>query len=118
MVAEIVSSSSSPIAPKRPRHSSSDSDPHFGYGSGKHRSIVLKRSGLAKISVTSLNPKLKGELRWLLTPMLLKTISLIKTKEKEKRKKKQKIIQYPQISSYSDFTTNSTIRPTVTAIYQ
>ncbi|MPZ05306.1 MAG: hypothetical protein GEU26_02635 [Nitrososphaeraceae archaeon] len=118
MVAEIVSSSSSPNTPRRLRHSSSDSNPYLGYGRGKHRSIVLKRSGLARISITSMNPRLKGELRWLLTPMLLKGISLIKSSKKARGKKNQKVSQYHQIASPSDFTTNSKTKPAVTAFYQ
>lgn len=118
MVAEIVSSSSPPNTPRRLRHSSSDSNPCLGYCRGKHRSIVLKRSGLARISITSMNPKLKGELRWLLTPMLLKGISLIKSSKKARGKKNQKVSQYHQIASPSDFTTNSKTKPAVTAFYQ
>ncbi|HEX2014481.1 MAG TPA: histidine phosphatase family protein, partial [Nitrososphaera sp.] len=44
----------------------------FGNGTG---GIVLKKSGLAKIGLTALQPKLKGELRWLLTPRHLKKLS-------------------------------------------
>jgi len=40
-------------------------------GSGQ---IVLKKAGLAKIRITSLTPKMQGELRWLLTPGLLNKI--------------------------------------------
>jgi phosphohistidine phosphatase len=40
-------------------------------GRGKGR-IVLKKAGLAKISVTSTQPRAKGELRWLLTPRHMK----------------------------------------------
>jgi phosphohistidine phosphatase len=118
MVAEIVSSSSSSNTPRRFRHSSSDSNLYLGYGRGKHRSIVLKRSGLARISITSMNPKLKGELRWLLTPMLLKGISLIRKGKKARGKRNQKVFQYRQVASPSDFTTNSKTKPAVTAFYQ
>ena len=37
--------------------------------------ITLKKSGLARIRIISSTPKFKGELRWLLTPKLLKNIS-------------------------------------------
>jgi len=37
--------------------------------------IALKKSGLARVRVTSLSPKIRGELRWLLTPKLLKKLS-------------------------------------------
>jgi phosphohistidine phosphatase len=36
--------------------------------------IVLKKGGLAKVNITSFSPKPSGELRWLLTPGLLKKI--------------------------------------------
>ena len=36
--------------------------------------IVLKKSGLSKIRITSTVPKLKGELRWLIPPNILKQI--------------------------------------------
>jgi phosphohistidine phosphatase len=93
MAADIVSSSSSSSSPntrKRLRHSSSNSNPNLGYGRGSHRSIILKRSGMARINITSMNPKLKGELRWLLSPMLLKRISLIKASKKGGKKEKSK----------------------------
>ena len=44
----------------------------FGSGAG---GIVLKKAGLAKLTVTSFQPKLKGELRWLLTPKHLKKVA-------------------------------------------
>ena len=37
--------------------------------------IVLKKSGLAKIGLTSVFPKAKGELKWLLTPRHLKKLA-------------------------------------------
>jgi hypothetical protein len=85
MAADIVSSSSTPNT--RRRLSTSDSNPSLGYNRGNHRSIVLKKFGLARISITPLNPKLEGELRWLLTPLLLRGVSLIKKSKKEKGKR-------------------------------
>ena len=38
------------------------------------RSIVVKKGGLAKIRIVSTTPKLKGELRWLLTPGIIKSL--------------------------------------------
>jgi len=38
------------------------------------RSIVVKRGGLAKIRIISTTPELRGELRWLLTPRILKSL--------------------------------------------
>jgi phosphohistidine phosphatase len=43
----------------------------FGNGAG---SIVLKKAGLARIEVTSFQPNIKAELRWLLTPKLLRNM--------------------------------------------
>jgi phosphohistidine phosphatase len=44
----------------------------FDGGNGR---IVLKKAGLAKITVTAFQPRTKGELRWLLTPKHLKKIA-------------------------------------------
>jgi phosphohistidine phosphatase len=44
----------------------------FGSGAG---SIVLKKAGLAKLTVESFQPRIKGELRWLLTPKHLKKVA-------------------------------------------
>ncbi len=38
-------------------------------------SIVLKKAGIARIGVKSLQPKVKGELRWLLPPRHLKKLA-------------------------------------------
>ena len=43
----------------------------FGNGSGK---VVLKKGGIARIDITSFQPNTKAELRWLLTPKLLKSM--------------------------------------------
>jgi hypothetical protein len=118
MATDIVSSSSLPNTGRSRRRSTSHSNPNLGYSRGSHRSIVLKKSGLARISITSMNPKLKGELRWLLTPMLLKSISLIKTSKKKRGKKNQKIFQLSPVTSSSDFTTTSKTKSAVTAINQ
>jgi phosphohistidine phosphatase len=37
--------------------------------------IVLRKCGLARLSIKAFNPKVEGELRWLLTPRLLKRMS-------------------------------------------
>ena len=42
---------------------------------GKYGRINIKKGGVARIRVTNLTPKLKGELRWLITPRLFKLIS-------------------------------------------
>jgi phosphohistidine phosphatase len=52
------------------------------------RSIVVKRGGLAKIRIISTTPELRGELRWLLTPRILKSLSEESyTVEKTRQKK-------------------------------
>jgi phosphohistidine phosphatase len=117
MTTDIVVSSSSTFNTRaRLRPSTLHSNPNSGYDRNNHRSIVLKKSGLTRISITSMSPKLKGELRWLLTPMLLKKISLSMTSKEKKGKKNQKILQYPLITSSSDFTTASKPKSAVTAI--
>lgn len=42
--------------------------------------INLKKSGLAKIRVISLSPNARGELRWLLTPRILRSLSYSSSK--------------------------------------
>jgi phosphohistidine phosphatase len=41
-------------------------------GAGPGAKILLKKSGLVRISVTSFTPKMTGELRWLLSPRIMK----------------------------------------------
>ena len=36
---------------------------------------LLKKSGLAKLVIHSVSPKIKGELKWLLNPKMLKMIN-------------------------------------------
>jgi len=40
-----------------------------------NNNIILKKAGLSRIKITSTVPKFKGELRWLLTPRILKKLS-------------------------------------------
>jgi phosphohistidine phosphatase len=40
-----------------------------------NNNIILKKAGLSRIKITSTVPKLKGELRWLLTPRILMKIA-------------------------------------------
>lgn len=42
------------------------------FGTPAPGKIVLKKAGLAKVTVTSFQPSLKGELRWLLAPKHMK----------------------------------------------
>ncbi|MGI0049436.1 MAG: phosphohistidine phosphatase SixA [Nitrososphaera sp.] len=44
----------------------------FDGGAGR---IVMKKAGLAKITVATFQPRIKGELRWLLTPKHLKKVA-------------------------------------------
>lgn len=46
----------------------------FDYDSDGNARVILKKSGLARVVVTSSMPTMKGELRWLLSPKLLKKI--------------------------------------------
>ena len=41
----------------------------------KHVRIDLKKGGIVRIRVMAVAPKIKGELRWLITPRLLRLIS-------------------------------------------
>jgi phosphohistidine phosphatase len=112
MVGEIVSSSSSsPDVRRRLKRPISGSNPDLEHDRDDSRCIILKRSGLVRISITSTSPKLKGELRWLLTPMLLKTISIVK---RSRTKKNQK---FHQLTSASNITVTKT-KSAVTSIYQ
>ena len=58
------------------------------------RSIVVKRGGLAKIRIISTTPELRGELRWLLTPRILKSLYVeFTTVEKIRQKKENSAIE-------------------------
>ncbi|MEM3160667.1 MAG: phosphohistidine phosphatase SixA [Nitrososphaera sp.] len=41
---------------------------------GQKGRIVMKKAGLARVGVTSFRPNPKGELRWLLTPRIMKRV--------------------------------------------
>ena len=45
------------------------------YNKNHNNNIILKKAGLSRIKITSTVPKFKGELRWLLTPRILKKLS-------------------------------------------
>ena len=51
--------------------SNNDTDRNYNKN---NKNIILKKAGLSRIKITSTVPKLKGELRWLLTPRILKKI--------------------------------------------
>ncbi len=53
--------------------------------------INLKKAGLARIRVISLTPNVSGELRWLLTPRILKSLAKGSSKSSAVRKKKEKV---------------------------
>jgi len=46
-----------------------------GEGGGGSVRISLKKGGLAKVSVSGFNPRISGELRWLLTPKQIKKLA-------------------------------------------
>ena len=52
--------------------SNNDTDRNYNKNT---KNIILKKAGLSRIKITSTVPKLKGELRWLLTPRILKKLS-------------------------------------------
>ncbi|MGI0038324.1 MAG: phosphohistidine phosphatase SixA [Nitrososphaera sp.] len=45
------------------------------FGSAIGGRVILKKAGLAKVAVTSFQPKVKGELRWLLAPRHMKRMA-------------------------------------------
>ena len=55
--------------------------------------LDLKKAGLAKIRVISLTPNISGELRWLLTPRILKSLAKggSKSKSSATNKKNEKV---------------------------
>jgi len=53
--------------------------------------INLKKAGLVKIRVISLTSNVSGELRWLLTPRILKSLAKGSSKSSAVHKKKQKV---------------------------
>jgi len=52
--------------------SNNDADRNYNKN---YNNIILKKAGLSRIKIISTVPKLKGELRWLLTPRILKKLS-------------------------------------------
>jgi len=46
-----------------------------GTGNQASSRIVLKKSGMAKLSITSFSPRISGELRWLLTPKQIRKLA-------------------------------------------
>ena len=53
----------------------SNNDTDRNYNKNHNNNIILKKAGLSRIKITSTVPKFKGELRWLLTPRILKKLS-------------------------------------------
>ena len=66
----------------------------FDYDSDNDPRIILKKSGLAKIVITSLMPTMKGELRWLLSPKLLRKNIEIKPNNERKSPRRDAKIDY------------------------
>jgi len=58
------------------------------------RSIVVKKGGFAKIRIISTTPELRGELRWLLTPRIIKSLfEDPSTVERARQKKENQTIE-------------------------
>ena len=64
-------------------------------GDRRDTTIILKKGGLAKVRIISLIPSINGELRWLLTPRILK--SLVKKKASAVQDQDQNVQQYLKI---------------------
>lgn len=64
-------------------------------GDRRATTIILKKGGLAKVRIISLIPSINGELRWLLTPRILK--SLVKKKVATVQNQNQNVLQYRKI---------------------
>jgi phosphohistidine phosphatase len=43
-------------------------------GAGPGAKVLLKKSGLARVHLTSVTPRMTGELRWLLSPRIIKRL--------------------------------------------
>jgi phosphohistidine phosphatase len=71
-LSQFKSESSVLVVGHEPYLSTMISEVAFGNGAG---GIVLKKAGLAKLGITSFRPKIKGDLRWLLTPKHLKKVA-------------------------------------------
>ena len=56
-------------------YQNNDIDRNRNYSKNSINNIILKKAGLSRIKITSTVPTLKGELRWLLTPRILKKIA-------------------------------------------
>ena len=69
---------SSSIRHRRHNHYSSSTP----FSNDVDRGILLKKSGLAKLRIFTKGRMLTGELKWLLTPKLLKKLSLAKKKSR------------------------------------
>jgi len=52
--------------------------------------INLKKTGMAKIRVITLTPNISGELRWLITPRIMKSLEKGGSKSKSFAAKKRK----------------------------
>lgn len=59
--------------------------------------IILKKSGLAKVRITSLIPSINGELRWLLTPRILKSLVKKKVVTVQNQNQNQNALQHRKI---------------------
>ena len=71
-LSQFKSESSILVVGHEPYLSTMISEIAFGSGAG---GIALKKAGLAKLTVSSFQPRIRGELRWLLTPKHLKKVA-------------------------------------------
>jgi phosphohistidine phosphatase len=120
MISEIVSSTSSSSSgydvPKSTRrHSQSLSTPLLTNNTNYHSSLVLKKAGLAKVRISTMNPKLAGELRWLLTPMVLRKLSSTKVR-KEGNKRQNQVTHYDRVKATPVVIPATKTKSTKTAI--
>jgi phosphohistidine phosphatase len=60
------------IVGHEPQLSTAIAEVVFGKAAAAPGKIVLKKAGLAKVSITSFQPSVQGELRWLLAPKHMK----------------------------------------------
>jgi phosphohistidine phosphatase len=72
------------------------SSPSTSYLINADSGIVLKKAGLAKLRISSKSQQLTGELRWLLTPKLLRKLTMAKKKSNIKIPKNESTKLYPE----------------------
>ena len=92
----------------------SNNDTDRNYNKNHNNNIILKKAGLSRIKITSTVPKFKGELRWLLTPRILKKYPSLYKLYQEKNMKASVIdLGYNSIKlvNYNIIQKNNNYRP-------